>query len=88
MLPPDQIWLDPSTGLGQWLFLPILASVQQGFRATQTTKPWVFEVARRLTLGNSQSDSKVSDCVLLIVVTSSTFLQSKDTLKEKKQFVI
>jgi len=88
LLPLNQIWLDPITGLGQWLFLPILASVQQGFRTMQTTKPWIFEVARRLTLGNSQSDSKVSDCVLLIVVTSSTFLQSKDTLKEKKQFVI
>ena len=31
MLPPNQIWLDPSTSLGQGLFLPILASVQQGF---------------------------------------------------------
>jgi len=57
MLPPNQIWLDPSTGLGKWLFLPILASVQQGFQATQTAKSCVFEVARRLTLGNSQSDT-------------------------------
>jgi len=58
MLPPNQIWLDPSTSLGQGLFLPILASVQQGFRATQTTKCCVLDVVRRLTLGNSQSDTR------------------------------
>ena len=29
--------------------------------------------------------TKVRDCNLLIVVTSSTFLKRKDTLKEKRQ---
>ena len=74
LLPPNQIWLDPSTGLGQWLFLPILASVQQGFRAMQTTKPWIFEVARRLTLGNSQSDTRQAGLDALAPATADTTL--------------
>ena len=73
-MPPNQIWLDPSTGLGQWLFLPILASVQQGFRATQIAKPWVFEVARRLTLGNSQSDTRQAGSDALAPATADTTL--------------
>ena len=32
--------------------------------------------------------TKVSDCGLLIVVTSSTFLKRKDMLKEKRQLCI
>ena len=74
LLPLNQIWLDPITGLGQWLFLPILASVQQGFRATQTTKPWVFEVARRLTLGNFQSDARQAGSDALALATADTTL--------------
>jgi len=76
--PPNQIWLDSSTGLGQWLFLPIVVSVQQGFRALQTTKIYVFDngikVVRRLTLGNSQSDTRQAGLDALAPATADTTL--------------
>jgi len=78
MLPPNQIWLDPSTGLGQWLFLLIVVSVQQGFRATQTAKSCVcnngIKVVRRPTLGNSQSDTRQAGLDALAPATADTTL--------------
>jgi len=55
-LPPNQIRLNPITGLGQWHFVPILDSEQQGFRAPQAAKKNIFDHGikgvRRLMLCN------------------------------------